>query len=214
MLGGVYEASRDKEKAEKNYKKAIEMNPASPVLHMGLASFYLRQNIVDKAKKEYGAVLQHDPNSLTALMTLGVIAESEKKNDEAKKYYEKVLKVKPDFPPAANNLAYILAENGGNVDIALNLAQKAKEQVPDDPHISDTLGWIYYKKNVPSRAIVYLQEADEKVPDQPIIKYHLGMAYYKNGNLKEAKRELSLALQKDPNFAGASQAKATLGSIK
>ena len=60
-----------------------------------------------------------------------------------------------------------MQRKGENIDEALNLAQKAKEQVPDDPHISDTLGWIYYKKNVPSRAIVYLKEANEKVPNQP-----------------------------------------------
>lgn len=33
-----------------------------------------------------------------------------------------------------------------NIDETLNLAQSAKREVPEDPHISDTLGWIYYKK--------------------------------------------------------------------
>ena len=116
-------------------------------------------------------------------MALGMIYESENDYDKAKGYYLKALQINPNFAPAANNLAYIYAEKGGNVDEALNLAQKAKEQVPDDPHVSDTLGWIYYKKNVPTRAIVYLKEANEKFPDQPLVKYHLGMSYYKNGNM-------------------------------
>ncbi len=98
--------------------------------------------------------------------------------------------------------------------MALNLAQKAKEQVPDDPHISDTLGWIYYKKNIPSRAVVYLKEAAEKVPNVAMIRYHLGMAYYKNGNRDLAKKELNEALKIDPKFQGADEARATLNTLK
>ena len=124
------------------------------------------------------------------------------------------MKINPNFPPAANNLAYLYAERGGNIDVALNLAQKAKEQVPDDPNISDTLGWIYYKKNVPGRAVVYLKEAAEKLPNQALIRYHLGMAYYKNGNRDLAKKELIEALKINSGFQGAAEARATLDALK
>jgi len=124
------------------------------------------------------------------------------------------LKINPKFPPAANNLAYLYAERGENIDEALNLAQSAKEQVPDEPHTSDTLGWVYYKKNVFSRAIVYLKEANEKIPNNPVIRYHLGMAYYKNGENELAKNELKKALELDPKFPGAEEAKSTLTKIK
>jgi tetratricopeptide (TPR) repeat protein len=170
--------------------------------------------MLDKARSSYLAVIEKEPKSLGAYMALGMIYESEKKYGEAKDYYIKALRLNPSFAPAANNLAYLYAEKEGNIDEALNLAQKAKEQVPDDPRVSDTLGWIYYKKNVPSRAIVYLKEANEKIPNQPVIKYHLGMSYYKNGNLDLAKRELNQALKIDPNFEGAEGARATLKSIK
>jgi len=36
-------------------------------------------------------------------------------------------------------LAYLYADTGEKIDEALNLAQSAKEQFPDDPHVSDTL---------------------------------------------------------------------------
>jgi tetratricopeptide (TPR) repeat protein len=63
----------------------------------------------------------------------------QQKYDKAKEYYQKALKINPTFAPAANNLAYLYTEKGGNVDEALNLAQSAKEQFPDDLHISDAL---------------------------------------------------------------------------
>ena len=86
--------------------------------------------------------------------------------------------------------------------------------MPDDPSISDTLGWIYYKKNVPGRAVGYLKEAAEKLPGQALVRYHLGMAYHKNGNRDLAKKELAEALKLSPNFPGADEAKTTLASLK
>lgn len=214
MLAGVYEAYRDTANAETYYKKSIELNPNVPALHISLANFYMRQKMLDKAKVTYTTAIEKAPTSLAAHMALGMIYEGEKNYEKAKEHYLNVLKVNPNFAPAANNLAYIYAERGGNIDEALNLAQKAKEQVPDDSHVSDTLGWIYYKKNIPSRAIVYLKEANEKAPNQPMVKYHLGMAYYKNGNPDLAKKELEGALKLSSDFEGAAEARATLQAIK
>jgi Flp pilus assembly protein TadD len=59
-----------------------------------------------------------------------------------------------------------------------------------------------------------LKEANEKIPNNPVIKYHLGMAYYKNGENELAKNELKKALELDPKFPGAEEAKNTLTKIK
>jgi Flp pilus assembly protein TadD len=59
-----------------------------------------------------------------------------------------------------------------------------------------------------------LKEANEKIPNNPVIKYHLGMAYYKNGEKDLAKNELKKALELDPKFPGAEEAKNTLTKIK
>jgi tetratricopeptide (TPR) repeat protein len=195
-------------------KKAIELNPNLPSLQILLGGFYMRQHLTDKAKKQYLASVEKEPKALPALMALGMIYENEKNFSKAQEYYEKALKINPNFVPAANNLAFLYAEHGGNIDVALNLAQKAREQMPEDAHISDTLGWIYYKKNVPGTAITYLREAADKIPDQPMIRYHLGMAYYKNGNREQAKKELSAALAINAGFAGADEARATLNNLK
>jgi tetratricopeptide (TPR) repeat protein len=131
----------------------------------------------------------------------------------AKGYYQKALKINPKFLPAANNLAYLYADSGENIDEALNLAKMAKGQAPEDPHISDTLGWVYYKKNIYSRAIVYLKEANEKISNHPILRYHLGMAYYKNGDKELAKSELKKALNLDPQFPGSDEARETIKKL-
>jgi Flp pilus assembly protein TadD len=134
--------------------------------------------------------------------------------DQARDHYQKALKIDPRFPTAANNLAYLYAEKGENLDEALTLAQGAKERVPDDPHISDTLGWVYYKKSVYGRAVTYLQEAGEKAPNNAAIRYHLGMAYFKNGDKANAGKELKKALELDPKFSGFEEAQKTLQSLQ
>ncbi len=72
------------------------------------------------------------------------------------------------------------------------------------------MGWIYYKKNIFTRAIAHLEESKEKLPDRPLVRYHLGMAYHKNGQMTLAKRELKKALELNPNFDGAEEARKEL----
>src|SRR5206468_10004709 len=62
--------------------------------------------------------------------------------------YEQVLALNPRSALAANNLAYLYSDHGGDKEKALQLAQMAKEEAPDEPQVSDTLGWILYKREI------------------------------------------------------------------
>ena len=163
--------------------------------------------------RPFDAAPEKNPNSLSSYRALGMIYESQQKYDQAKEHYQKALKINPKFHPAANNLAYLHAEKGENLDEDLSLAQSAKEQVQDDPHISDTLGWVYYKKNIYSRAVTHLQEAIEELPNNAVVHYHLGMAFSKSGDKAMAKKELKRALQLNPKFSGAEEAKTALQGL-
>jgi tetratricopeptide (TPR) repeat protein len=128
-------------------------------------------------------------------------------------HYRKTLEIEPKFSPAANNLAWLMAEHGGNLDEALSFAEGARAQQKDNPHIADTLGWIYYKKNAYLKAVSLLQEAAEKLPENPVVQYHLGMAQFKNGDRLKGKKTLESAFQLSPNFPGSEEAKATLDML-
>ncbi len=214
MLANLEEVKKDTAKAETLYKKAIEINPNVTAFHIALGNFYARHKMLDKAVKEFNTAVQQNPNSLQAMMTLGIIYDSQKNYDKAVEYYQKALKINPKFAPAANNLAFRYAEKGEKIDEALNLVQMAKEQFPDDPNIADTLGWVYYKKNIFTRAIVHFKEALEKEKDNPIIHYHLGLAYFKNNDKDQARKELKKALELDPKFSGFEEATALLEKIR
>ena len=146
-------------------------------------------------------------------MLRGVLYEKEQQYDQARREYETALKVDPNFIPAANNLAWLYAERGGNIDRALALAQLAKEKYPDDPSISDTLGWVYYKKNAYIKAVSLLRESAEKLPRNPIVRFHLGMAYAKTGEKGLARKELAESLKLENSFPGAEEAQKTLKEL-
>jgi tetratricopeptide (TPR) repeat protein len=108
-----------------------------------------------KAIDQYTAILEKDPNQAGPHMLLGTIYDMQKQFDMSEKHYRAALDINPQFAPAANNLAYLLSSREGDIDEALKFAQVAKEKLPDDPSVMDTLGWIYYKKGsmeMPSRS--------------------------------------------------------------
>jgi Tfp pilus assembly protein PilF len=143
-------------------------------------------------------------------MMLGMIAEQRKEITKAQMHYRKTLEIGPKFSPAANNFTWLLAEHGGNLDEALAFAESARAQQKDNPHIADTLGWIFYKKDAYVRGVSLLQEAAEKFPENPMVQYHLGMAQLKNGDRLKGKKTLKGAFQLSPNFPGSEEVRAML----
>jgi tetratricopeptide (TPR) repeat protein len=141
-----------------------------------------------------------------------MIVHTQKNVPEAKKRYNQILKANPRAAVAANNLAWIYAEEGQELDLALKLAQSAAEQFPDRPEVQDTLGWVYYRKELPSLAIRPFEHSIENDPDNPMYHYHLALAYAKSGDVQQARRAVEKALTLKPDFADARRLLASLKS--
>ena len=213
LLGQLWLNVRDPAQAEKSFKTAIEIDGSALAPYLNLAQLYYQTGKVDQSITEYETVIAKNPNAPAALMMLGIIHEGRKDYDKAKERYDQILKLNPRFAPAANNLAWLIAEQGGNLDVALSHAQTAREQRPEDPNIADTLGWIYYKKNASLLAVGLLKEAADKLPNEPLVHYHLGMAQAKNGDAAAAKHSLQTALKLNHQFTGAEDAKKTIEGL-
>ena len=210
LLGTLWAKEKDYGQAEQSFKKAIELDSSFISAYLNLGLTYYQNKKMDQAIKEYDAVLAKDPKAIQAHMMLGVIHENRQEHEKAQAQYEEILKTNPRFAPAANNLAWILVEHGGNLDVALGHAQTAREQRPDDPYVADTLGWIYYKKNAYLLALSLLKESAEKLPNEATVHFHHGMALHKNGDTAGAKKALQTALKLSQTFPGAAEAKRIL----
>jgi tetratricopeptide (TPR) repeat protein len=138
------------------------------------------------------------PENDVILSTLGLTLDHAGKWDEAKQVYEAALKVRSNNGVVLNNLAYLLAEHNGDLDEALTKAGQAKQLLPTFNEISDTLGWIYLKKNLSDSAIQVFKDLVQKAPNQPTFRYHLAMAYSQKGDKPNAIKELQAALKDNP----------------
>ena len=105
---------------------------------------------------------------------VALILEVQKKPAEAQKIYEKIVAATPTAAVAANNLAWLYAENGGNLDVAMQLAQSASQQLPKVPQVTDTLGWVYLKKDLASLAIPPLLSSIENDPEERFLSLPSG----------------------------------------
>ena len=214
LEGNIFLAKKDSKRAQQHFEEAIKIDPNILGSYLALARVYMRTEKIDEAIVQYEAVLHKNPKFLGGYMALGAIYEQRGEKGKAEANYRKALEIKSDFAPAANNLAWSLAERGGNIDEALGLAQIAKEQMPESPAIMDTLGWIYYIKGSYLSAIAELQDSVARDPHNPVINYHAGLAYYKNNQPNKSREFLEKALKIDQNFKGAEQARSILKDIK
>jgi len=213
LLGGLWMQAKQMDEAETAFRKAISIDDTVQISYMNLAELYRRTDRIDDAVKEYEMALAKNPKLISAHMMLGMIAEQRDDHSGAKQHYEETLKLNDSFAPAANNLAWILAEEGEKLDEALSYAQTARAQRPEDPNIADTLGWIYYKKNAYLKAASLLREAVDKLQDNPVIYYHLGMTQLKKGDPVGAKKALNTALKLSDRFPGVEEARKALEEL-
>ena len=179
-------------------EEVLEREPDSGAAHRLLGGFHYTGGDLPKAElhlKRANEILPGDP---MPVLYLGMMAERQGAIQQATGYYEKVLQLSPDNAVALNNLAYILAETGTDLDRALTLIQKARGLAPKDPNIADTLAFVYIKKDLPDSALPILEPVVSSNPKTVIWRYHYALALYEKGLASRAKEQLETALGYQP----------------
>jgi tetratricopeptide (TPR) repeat protein len=213
-LAGTIAAQANKlQDSERAYKKALEKDPNRANAKMLLFNEYVQNGRLDDAHKMLDDELKRNPSANNVYAMKGTLFESQGKIEEAKKNYIRALQGNPSLDLAANNLAYTLAEEGQQLDTALEWAQGARNRHPEDPSIADTLGWVYYKLGSTVLARDMAQFAVSKQPDNPVFQYHLGLIYKANNQRSEAENALKKSIGSTKDFKEKSLAQAALKDI-
>jgi Flp pilus assembly protein TadD len=199
--------------AEAHLKKAISIDPNAMDAYLALAQFYGKSGRLPEATAQLELMAAKQPNSVSALTLVGLLHHYRGNVDAAKEWYEKALAVDPTTPLASNNLAYILVQRNQELDRALQLAQQAKAKMPTRHEFNDTLGWVQVKRGLNTLAVTTLREAVAQQPNNASYHYHLGMAYLGIPDRSNARTSLLKALELDPKFEGADDARKALDSI-
>ena len=203
----------DLQRADREYRTLIGLQPKNFELYMRLGETLRQEGQVQQAIEmlRRGQVLA--PNNAMANLQLGMTYEAAGMRHEALPYYENVLKADGNNPIALNNVAFLLAEDGRDLDRALTYVTKAKQQLPNDDNISDTLGWVYLKKRLADNALAVFKDLTKRHPDNAQFRYHLGMSQILKGDMPGAKQSLQAALSLKPSKEDEPKIRETLARL-
>ncbi len=195
------------------YQTLLTQDPRSRELLWQLGETQRRKGDINAAIETFRRCSQSAPSDTTCLTQLGMIYEGTGKQELAKPIWEQILKIQPDHPLALNNLAFAKAQDGVDLDQALTMSQKARQQMPNSPAVSDTLGWIYVKKNLSDDAVRIFKDLTSQNPTSPTFHYHYGVALLQKGDKPSARKELLTALQDKPSVNEEAKIKELLQKI-
>ncbi|MDI6605778.1 MAG: tetratricopeptide repeat protein, partial [Candidatus Omnitrophota bacterium] len=92
IMGIMHEDLGDIDKAIQEYQKALSADKESSVIHLSLASGYLKKNDLPSAIEELKASIAIDPEAIEPRAILALIYTSQNKPELARSEYEAALK--------------------------------------------------------------------------------------------------------------------------
>jgi tetratricopeptide (TPR) repeat protein len=148
-----------------------------PVFYVALATFYQEQEQPERGMDVYAAALERYPDDAQVLFRYGMFLERQGQSAMAMEQMQKVLGLEPGNPYALNYVGYTWADQGINLEAALEYIMQAVALKPQDGFIRDSLGWVYFRLGKIDQALIELEHAVALEPEDPNIHEHLGDVY-------------------------------------
>jgi len=197
-LAGALELDGLTDEALKAARRAAELAPDSPRFHERAAWILYHAGRHGEAIKAYRCLIEQFDGDYGSTATRDLLRQArlilsnlyvlEGDYAGAEPWLEEVLDEFPGDPGALNDLGYLWADQEKNLELAVEMIERAVAAQPDNAAFRDSLGWVYYRLGRYEEAVLELEKAagsgDE--PD-PIILDHLGDAYRAANRIDEAK---------------------------
>jgi tetratricopeptide (TPR) repeat protein len=212
-LANVQLATKDTNGALNSSQKAMQVNPSDGAAMLAYTRATAASGNAAAAIPKWQAWATAHPNDPRGDVMIGTLEESVGNASAAMDAYKKALAIQPDQPVAQNNLAFLMLENGQDVDVALSLAQSARRTLPNSPNTADTLAWAYFHKGIYGSAKSLLEDAEKTYPNDASIQYHLGMVDSKMGDKAGATDHFKKAVSLAPGTPAANNATKALSTL-
>lgn len=202
---------RDAE-AQSAVAKALTADPEfAPALEVR-AMYAEQTGKLDEAQADYDRAAASDPENADYAYHAATLALRLGNNEDAIARLRKVVSLSPGHVGATNDLAWRLAEEGRDLDLALDLANRAT-QLDRRPETLDTLGWVQLKRGDIDAALRSFEAALQSSPDEPSVRYRLALALAQKGDSAAARENLTRALKMD-SFPEVQAARAELARLE
>jgi tetratricopeptide (TPR) repeat protein len=144
--------------------------------------------------------LKVQPDNADLLYDAALTAEHNGRSDLLESHLQHLLSLHPDHAHALNALGYSWAEHNRRLPEAYELIARAVALQPDDPFITDSLGWVQYRLSRLEEARATLERA-YGIKADPEIAAHLGEVLWRLGRKDEARKLLTDAAREHPGNA-------------
>ena len=174
------------EEGRKWLRALPDRTPAEARVKLMAETQLLRENKQYKAAYELLAQASAKPPLDADLVyEQAMMAEKMGSLADMERLLRQVIAAKPDYHNAYNALGYSLADRNIRLREAKELIQKALTFAPEDPFITDSLGWVEYRLGNKGEALRILDTAYKARPDADIAA-HLGEVLWSLGQRERA----------------------------
>ena len=166
--------------------EAVQIEPENDQLQHSLSLAYMAQGENKKAIIMMRKALALNPQKDSYYFELGALMEKAGDYKGAIVNMRQAIELNPLHSNAHNFLGYIYALEGYDLDQALGHLKKALTIQPRNGYFLDSLGWIYFKKGEPKKALTQIQKALIYTEPDPVLYDHLGDILFSLKNYNEA----------------------------
>jgi tetratricopeptide (TPR) repeat protein len=175
-------------------EKSIAIDPDYAAGFAGLATLAARTNDLAKAVEYFDKAAELAPDASPYPYSAAQLARAAGDRDGAESRFREVVRKHPNHAGARNDLAWLLADQGTDLDRALQLTEEAL-RIETNPDFLDTLGWVRFQRGEFSGAVAAFEQAVAERPDSPSMRYRLGLALSRSGDADRAREEFEAALE-------------------
>ncbi len=198
-IGRIYE-ERDGIEAGIKYLDGISIQDRSDLFRIVFEKDRMYQDVGDfeQSRSLLDDLVQREPDNARLLYRRGLLFSNMDLLDLHEIDMRKVIELEPENAYAYNALGYVLADKTDRLEEAYDLINHAMKLRPNDPYITDSLGWVYYRLGNNELAIQYLTEANKLLWDGEIAA-HLGEVLWVTGQRERANDIWDRALEDFPD---------------
>ncbi|MBI4547040.1 MAG: protein kinase [Ignavibacteriae bacterium] len=172
--------------AEKEFKRAIELNPNYPTTHHWYSICLRLQGKLDEGLAEIKRAQELDPLSLIISINVADVLFLMQRYDLAVDQYKKALELDPNFPGAHAGLGIVNVYQG-KFEEAINEMQKIREIVGvNNPFGLEGLGYIYARAGKKNEAVKILDQLLESSQHGYDVSAGIAMVYTGLGDKDKA----------------------------
>ena len=198
----------DKQGAEAEYKRTLELNPNYALAHLAYGRFLTQQSRFEEAIGQLRLAQELDPQSVWIRYEMGWIYYCGRQYEKAIAFYREALSLDMNSAQTHRRIGLALAQLG-MLEESMSEIRKALE-IRDDPAYYSDLGWLYAKLGKKSEAQNALNKLQEMSKRRYISPYYVAKVYAGLGDKErvfeflekayQAHSDRLLDIQTDPVF--------------